>query len=416
MFSKKSDICSHIMEHKNLHRNLTEAVVNALDLIYNQRYYADKVVEKTLKSDKRWGARDRRFVAEAIYECVRWKRLYNEIADTQNNFHLLNIFKIIGVYAVLNEYKLPEWDEFIGLNEVLIQEKFNFFQSKRAIRESIPDWMDEMGQAELGNQWDAEMKALNQQAQVVLRTNTLKINRTDLQAQFEKEGIEMEILSDYPDALKLKNRANVFHTFAFRKGFFEMQDASSQLVSRFLEVEPGMRVVDACAGAGGKTLHLASLMENKGQLIAMDIFEYKLEDLKKRAKRNGAHNIETRVITSSKTIKKLKESADRLLIDAPCSGLGVIRRNPDSKWKLQPDQIEQLKATQAEILDQYAQMVKVGGKMVYATCSILPSENEQQVEKFLANHPEFTLQKDIKVSPHQSGFDGFYMALLEKIN
>jgi 16S rRNA (cytosine967-C5)-methyltransferase len=226
----------------------------------------------------------------------------------------------------------------------------------------------------------------------------------------------MEILPDYPDALKLKNRANVFHTYAFRKGLFEMQDASSQLVSRFLEVEPGMRVVDACAGAGGKTLHLASLMENKGQLIAMDIFEHKLEDLKKRAKRNGAHNIETRVITSSKTIKKLKESADRVLIDAPCSGLGVIRRNPDSKWKLQPEHIDKIKETQAEILDQYAQMVKVGGKMVYATCSILPSENEKQVEKFLENHSEFKLQKDLKVSPHHTGFDGFYMALLEKIN
>jgi len=404
------------MEHKNLYRNLTEAVINALDLIYNQRYYADKVVEKTLKSDKRWGARDRRFVAESIYECVRWKRLYNEIADTKNNFSTFNIWKIVGVYAVLNEYSLPEWEEFQGINKVLIQEKYNFFQNQRAIRESIPDWLDEMGMRELSNSWESEIKALNEQASVIIRTNTLKISKEALKEQFEKEGIEMEILENYPDALKLTNRANVFHTYAFRKGFFEMQDASSQLVSQFLEVKPGMRVVDACAGAGGKTLHLASLMENKGQLIALDIYEKKLEDLKKRAKRNGVHNVDTRLITSTKIIKKLNNTADRLLIDAPCSGLGVIRRNPDSKWKLQPEQIERLKETQAEILDNYSQIVKVGGKMVYATCSILPSENEMQVEKFLENHNEFRLLSERKISPAQSGFDGFYMALLEKIN
>jgi 16S rRNA (cytosine967-C5)-methyltransferase len=177
-----------------------------------------------------------------------------------------------------------------------------------------------------------------------------------------------------------------------------------------------MRVVDACAGAGGKTLHIASLMENKGQIIAMDIYENKLNELKRRAKRNGAHNIENRVIDSTKPIKKLYDKADRVLIDAPCSGLGVLRRNPDAKWKLQPEFIDKIKVTQQEILQQYSRMTKVGGKLVYATCSVLPSENQDQVKTFLASEAgaNFVLLNDKKVLAHKSGFDGFYMALLER--
>ena len=212
----------------------------------------------------------------------------------------------------------------------------------------------------------------------------------------------------------LVERKNVFLTDVFKKGLFEVQDASSQLVAPFLDVKPGQKVIDTCAGAGGKTLHLASLMENKGQIIAMDIYGHKLAELKKRAKRDGAHNIETRTIEGTKAIKKLKGKADRVLIDAPCSGIGVLKRNPDSKWKLNADFLDRIRKTQAEILDQYASMVKPGGKMVYATCSILPSENENQVKAFLKNHTDFRLTKDKKVSPAASGFDGFYMALLEK--
>ena len=171
-----------------------------------------------------------------------------------------------------------------------------------------------------------------------------------------------------------------------------------------------------CAGAGGKTLHLASLMENKGQIIALDIYDNKLKELKRRAKRNGAHNIEQRHIDSTKVIKKLYDKADRVLIDAPCSGIGVLRRNPDAKWKLQPEFIEKIKVTQQEIIQQYSRMVKAGGQMVYATCSVLPSENQKQVEKFLASDlgKDFKYVKDKKVLAHKSGFDGFYMALLER--
>lgn len=404
------------MENQRLHRNLVFAVINSLDLIFNENEFADRTVHKILKSDKRWGARDRKFVAESIYDSVRWKRLYNEIAGTKNHFTRPNLWNFFSVYLVLKGYDLPDWKQFDDTPVRRIKGKFDQLQAERAIRESIPDWLDKLCVEELGEQWDAEIKALNQQAPVVLRVNTLKTDRKALHSMFLKEGIETEILKDYPDALLLTNRANIFRTEAFKKGFFEMQDASSQLVAPYLNVKPGMRVVDACAGAGGKTLHLASLMENKGQLIALDIYQGKLNDLKKRAKRNSAHNIDSRLIDSTKIIKKLKNSADRVLIDAPCSGIGVLKRNPDSKWKLQPDFLEKIKNTQEEILDKYSQMLKVKGQMVYATCSILPSENEKQVAGFLSNHPEFTLLSENKVSPAKSGYDGFYMALLEKIS
>ena len=156
-------------------------------------------------------------------------------------------------------------------------------------------------------------------------------------------------------------------------------------------------------------------MENKGQIIALDIHGWKLVELKRRAKRAGAHNIETREINDNKVIKRLHEKADRLLIDAPCSGLGVLKRNPDSKWKIDQDFIDRIRKEQETILNDYAKILKKGGKMVYATCSILPSENNEQVENFLKNNPNFKLVKDEKVMP-SSGFDGFYMALIERID
>ena len=206
----------------------------------------------------------------------------------------------------------------------------------------------------------------------------------------------------------------LFNKNSFQRGFFEIQDASSQLVAPFLKIDPGMKICDVCAGAGGKTLHLSALSKNKGQIIAMDIYKHKLVQLKKRAKRNSAFNIETKLIENSKSIKRLKGKVDRLLIDAPCSGLGVLRRNPDSKWKLQPDFLNKIKDTQLEILKKYSKLIKKNGKMVYATCSILPSENEYQIQSFLKSEEgkDFTLEEEKKISPLISGFDGFYMARL----
>ncbi len=399
-----------------LHRNLVFATIDSLHLIFNEKKQADKVLRNTLKRDKRWGARDRSFIAETTYDIVRWKRLYAEIAQVKEPFLRPDLFRLFAVWTTLKGITLPDWPQFENTPTRKIKGRFDEFSKIRKIRESIPDWLDETGQKELGKQWDKELKALNQQADVILRVNTLKTNIKELQAALMDSDIETETIKGYPDAIRLIERANVFITSVFKKGWFEVQDASSQKVAQLLDPKPGMRVVDACAGAGGKSLHIASLMQNKGQVISMDIYQNKLTELKRRAKRNGAHNIETRLIESTKAIKKLIGKADKVLIDAPCSGLGVLKRNPDTKWKLQPEFLEELKTTQRDLLDSYSRMVKPGGDLLYVTCSILPSENNQQIKDFLTRDPgkDFSLQQEEILLPSKTGFDGFYMALMKK--
>ena len=182
-----------------------------------------------------------------------------------------------------------------------------------------------------------------------------------------------------------------------------------------LDAKEGMRVIDACAGAEGKTLHLASPMKNKGKIIALETFQWKLDELKKRATRAGVNIIETREISSSKIIKRLADSADRLLLDVPCSGLGVLKRNPDIKWNISVSAIEELKKIQQDILFRYSCRVKAGGKMIYATCSILPSEGEDQLKNFISEKKEmWSLVSEKIFSPYKNDCDGCYLAVLDR--
>ena len=399
------------------HRNLVYAVADAIDLIFNQDHYADKVIERTLKRDKRWGSKDRAFIASTTYELVRYKRLYLEIAEEKTPLSREGFFRVLAVWATLRGLELPDWPEFEQVPSRKIKGRFDALRHERAIKESIPDWLDTLGEQAFGaKKWEAELKALNTEAEVILRANTLRISRDELANYLNKEGIESTPVKGVDEALILSERANVFQLKGFKDGWFEVQDASSQKVAPFLDVHPGQRVIDACAGAGGKALHLSALMENKGQLIALDVFDHKLKTLKLRARRAGAHNIETRTIDSSKVIKKLHRSADRVLIDAPCTGLGVLRRNPDAKWKIDAQFLERVVQTQKEILTSYAQMVKPEGKLVYATCSILPQENEQQVAYFLASEEgqAFKLINQQHLYPSTDQYDGFFMALFER--
>jgi 16S rRNA (cytosine967-C5)-methyltransferase len=402
------------LKHHTFH---IKAIFAALKDIFDKNVYADKAIEKVMKANKYWDVKERAFVSEVTYDIVRnWRLITVSSGIESEKLTDANLWKIMGTYLVFDGYGLPESNYFKGLNEKKVISQLEKFHKIRKIRESIPDWLDEMGEKEIGKDWDKVIRALNQKPTTVLRANSLKTNPKELQTILEEEKItEATLISWSPDAVELKFPRNVFRTEAFHKGLFEVQDASSQMVSEFLNVQPGMRVVDACAGAGGKTLHLAALMKNKGRIIALDVKEKKLLELKKRATRADVRIVETRNIDSSKVIKRLKDTADRLLLDVPCSGLGVLRRNPDSKWKLNPEEIDRVKTIQREILGSFSEITKVGGKMVYATCSILPSEGEEQVKWFLETvGDKWNLIGEKRYSPELYHADGFYMALLER--
>ena len=396
-----------------IHRNLLIGIHDALEeTFFQDKKYADKVLERLLKAHKKWGSADRQVVSEIFYDIVRWKKRleYYMGEGTKPS----NIYNLILAYLLWKKVKYKKFDEFDGIKTGGILSKLDkkTFPTK-AIEHSVPDWLAGLFEKELGAKWEKEMSALNEQAPVILRANSLKVSAENLVEILKEEGVNSFVLRGYPDAVQLEEKKNVFLTSAFKEGFFEVQDASSQKIAELLDVKEGMRVVDACAGAGGKTLHIAALMKNKGQIIALDIYEWKLAELKRRAKRAGAFNIETRFIEDNKVIKRLHNTADRLLIDAPCSGLGVLKRNPDSKWKIDEDFINRIKTEQENILQNYSKILKKGGKMVYATCSILPSENGEQVRKFLTENTEFALVKEENIMP-SDGYDGFYMALIER--
>ncbi|HAY3534527.1 RNA methyltransferase [Elizabethkingia anophelis] len=396
-----------------IHRNLLIGIHDALqETFFEKNKYADKVIERLLKAHRKWGSQDRAVVSEIFYNIIRWKkRLEYYMGEGAKPS---NIYRMILAYLLWTKTHYKKFEEFEGIKiaDILNKLKKGTVPTK-AVQYSIPEWLAETLEKELGTNWEKEMDALNDPAPTVLRVNTLKTTKEKLIEELQKSEIESHAVRGYEDAVELEEKKNVFLTEAFKKGMFEVQDASSQLIGRFLDVKEGMRVVDACAGAGGKTLHIAALMKNKGQIIALDIFEWKLAELKRRAKRAGAHNIETRVIDDNKVIKRLHNSADRLLIDAPCSGLGVLKRNPDSKWKIDQDFIDRIKKEQENILQDYSKIIKKGGQMVYATCSILPSENTLQTKNFIEKNPEYELIGEEKIMPSQ-GYDGFYMALIQR--
>ena len=396
------------------YRNLYAGMIETLEAIFEKGEYTDRALEKIFKKNRLWGSRDRGFVAEMVYDMVRWKRLIDFSAG--NALRKKHYWDFIGTWIILNDQDLPDLEEFKKLKISKIQA--NYLQAVKIpeIKHSVADEFYAIGQQELGDRWETELESLNETAPAILRLNTEKTNPRDLRENLKEQEIFITKVPDMQNAYELKEKTNLFLTDEFKNGWFEMQDVSSQLVAPFVEASPGMRVADTCAGAGGKSLHLSNLMENKGQIVAMDIHQWKLNELKKRARRNGAHNIQTKLIDSAKVLKRFHDSFDRVLIDAPCSGSGVLKRNPDAKYKIDGDFVERVKQEQKEILESYAKLVKKGGLLIYATCSVLPSENSEQVNYFLGKNPQFELLDEQNVFPSESGFDGFYMAKMKRIN
>lgn len=393
------------------HKHLLDSVADCLFEIFANDRHADKAISYNFKKHRRWGKRDRQFFAETVYDSVRWWRKYQTLCGLESVDSIEDIHRILAVHFQVNDLPLPDWyDEYVVPADRLDQ------RLSPAETAAYPDWLYELCEQEMGAAWHEAATHLNKQARVVLRANELKNTAQELQSLLVDQNIEAEVIDTekYPQALVLTKRANVFATEAFKQGRFEVQDASSQLVSLMLAPKPGERVIDACAGAGGKTLHLSSLMKNKGRVVAMDIHQWKLDELKTRAKRSGASVVETKLISSNKVIKRLAESADALLLDVPCTGLGVLKRNPDTKWKLTPERHQELLEIQAELLSKYSAMVKPGGRMVYSTCSILPSENGRQVDVFLEKNSAWSLEIKKTVLPDEKSFDGFFMALMKR--
>jgi len=284
----------------------------------------------------------------------------------------------------------------------------------------------DLGEAEA----QALAAAMNTRAPLTVRSNGVKASREELVARLAEEGVVAHPTELSPTGLLFETRVNAFGLSAFRDGLFEVMDEGSQLVAEAVAPPPKGRVVDACAGAGGKTLALAALLDGQGRILALDSNGKKLEELRRRARRAGLSNLAAREVHGSELPVEAKLGAwDRVLVDAPCSGLGTLRRNPEARWRLTPKTVDGFQSQQLSLMVTYAPLVAPGGRLIYATCTLLRRENEEVVERFLAERPDFVVMslKEIwgkeralrlgdgtylKVYPHSHGTDGFFAAVL----
>jgi len=375
----------------------------------------DKAIYYQFKNNGITEEYDRGIIAEVSYELIRWWRLLLEI---HNNFPVnqpVNYYQLLATWLVINDIELPKSNQIRNIDKNFIKSQYEILSSFRKIKHSIPDWLDQQGFLAYGSEWEEELKILNSAPPIYIRTNRLKTKPSELSEKLKADGFDNEPVNKVPDALKLTNRTNIFSSKYYKEGLFEVQDAGSQLISMYLDVKPGMRVADMCAGSGGKTLHLASIMQNKGKIIAFDTKEEKIKELKQRLAKSGTDIVETKVIEGTKSTKRYKDSFDRVLIDAPCSGTGSIRRNPEIKWKMNTERLNNLKKIQALLLKNYSELAKSGGLIVYATCSILPDENQEQVKNFIEkSNGRYKFIKEQIILPSKTNFDGYYMAQIIK--
>jgi len=395
--------------HKNLYEGLKEAYIS----VARDNEAVDRVLQGLFRRRPEWGKRDRNFIKHHFFQLIRRKNLWEALAEKL--FGSLSPERVVDAYVLAaDDTQLPA---FLPYNEQKRKEAVRWRQALENIPHLAagwPEWLYAKGEETWKDDWPALPALLNEENFPAVRVNTLKSNREEVAEILRRAGMtEFSFPENYPDAILLHKNYRLTALPAYREGLFEIQDLGSQEVGIFSGVRPGMKVVDACAGAGGKTLHLAALMKNKGELYAFDIYPSKIRELKKRARRAGVKNLKKASLADPEEIKSLENQADVVLIDAPCSGSGTYRRNPHLKWKFEPGAFEKIIRTQRHVLDEYARMVKPGGTLIYATCSVLGDENRRQVEDFLNRHKDFTFVEEKHVWPGP-GRDGFYMAKLKR--
>lgn len=397
---------------KKIHRVLLDGLEKAIyENFFERNSLADKVIQNTLKTHTKWGSYDRNFVSKSFYEIIRWKRHFEFFIN--ENISPNNIKKIIAAYLIYKNHTF-DYSIFQNIDYDIIKNRILLDFPDKSIKYSIPYWLEKIFENEVKD-WENEIESMNKETFTVLRVSK-KTNPIELKSLLEKENISTQTIENYPNALILKERKKITNLETFKNGFFEIQDANSQKVVSYLNIKKNQTIIDACAGSGGKTLQIAEVLENTGNILAFDISSKKLIELEKRAKRHSLNNIKTFLIDDYFNIEKFKNTADNVLIDSPCSGLGVLKRNPDAKWKLSENFIKEIKDIQKNLLQKYSQLVKVNGNILYCTCSVLSGENERQIEYFLEKNKNFTLILEEKnLTPAKTNFDGFYIALLKRI-
>ena len=388
------------MEPLRIHSNLLDGILEILKESFSSKIYAHRIIENQLKSKRKWGSRDRAFVAKHSYEMIRWWRLLWFLKGEEPSLSkdkLNELFEVYRSWAIEETLSIPK-NLSIG------------------IAQSYAPWFDKIAEKELGKEWVSISEALNREANVILRANSIKTTKDELLKILSAEGIETRETKISAEAIVLKKRKNLKNLTSFKSGLFEIQDGGSQLIPNFLNPVEGDKIIDCCSGAGGKALSIAAKIKNRGEIICIDTNRKKLEELENRASRAGVTCIKTLHYKNKKDLQKISNWSSKLLLDVPCSGTGVIRRDVDIKWKLNPKILADTIELQQEILDTYSSLLKPGGILIYATCSILPSENEDQIYKFLnRNKTLFELQKQKRLSPMNEDSDGYYVAVLKKI-
>ncbi len=397
--------------------------------------------------EQRVGSHERRFVAETLYGMVRHLRRIDEalaLAGVNSKNRAPDRERLLAYLVLEEELELElaarhvpgvNWQRVREIDEVIGRERSPAARLGR--RESVPDWIASALLADHGEAAESLLHALNARAPMTVRANLLKGSREEVAAALFAEDIPTTSGSHSPWALHCENRVNLFSLDAFRKGLFEAQDEGSQLIAELVAPPPQAVVVDLCAGAGGKTLALAAHMQNSGRIIASDADPRKLTELKKRARRAGVSNTQAVELSADfaeplpAPLEGLLGRAHRVLCDAPCTGIGALRRNPEIRWRLDPDALTRMPALQGQLIDRAVSFLRPGGRLIYATCSLFRAENQDVVAAALARHPKLSLVpvKEIwgreraervtadngtflELHPDRHGTDGFFAAVL----